>query len=104
MLDTSLHNAWLFRQMQGKIVSPKTFKREVAMTYLKCHQSKPKGPGRKSKKVPGAQNARYDQKSHPVIPISNNKKRRCVGEGCTPIVKTQCQKCDVGLCVFCFAL
>ena len=73
------------------------------MTYLKCHQSKTKEPGRKSKNAPGAQNARHDQRSHLVILIPNNK-RRCMGEECTSTVKTQCQKCDVGLCVFCFAL
>ena len=74
------------------------------MSYLKCYQSKPKGPGRKSKNAPDAQNARYDQRSHLVIPIPNNKRRRCMGEGCTSIMKTQCQKCDVVLCVVYFAL
>ena len=90
--------------MRGEIISQKNLQKKVAMTYLKCHQSKPKGLGKKSKNAPGAQNARYDQKFHLVIPIPNNKRRRCMGEGCSSIVKTQCQKCDVGLCVFCFAL
>ena len=101
-MDVGLQHAWIPRQMRGEIISQQTFKREVAMTYQKCHQSKTKGPSRKSKNAPGGENPRYDQRSHPVIPIPNNK-RRCMGEECTSIVKTQCQKCDVGLCVFCFA-
>ena len=88
MLDASLQNAWLLPQMRREIISQKTFKREVAMNYLKCRQSKPKIPGRKSKNAAGAQNARYDQRSHMVIPIPNNKRRRCMAEGCTSIVKT----------------
>ena len=31
------------------------------------------------------------------------KRRSCGGTGCKSIVKTQCQKCDIGLCIACFA-
>ena len=73
------------------------------MTYLKSYQNKPKGRGRKSTNMQGAENARYYHTDHLVIPIPDNKRRRCMGEACTSIVKTQSLKCDVGLCIACFA-
>ena len=73
------------------------------MTYLKSFQNTPRGRGRKPSNLFGADNVRFDQKGHFVFPIPNNKRRRCMGEGCSSIVKTQCLKCDLGLCLFCFA-
>ena len=70
--------------MIGDKISQKNF-REVAMTYLKSYQSKPKGRGRKSH-VLGAENARYYHTGHLVIPVPDNKRRRCMGEACTSIV------------------
>ena len=51
----------------------------------------------------GAENARYYHTDHLVIPIPDNKQRRCMGEACTSIVKTKSLKCDVELCIACFA-
>ena len=36
---------------------------------------------------------------HLVIPIPDNKRRKCLGEACTSIVKTQCLKGAVGVCI-----
>ena len=41
VLDASLQNAWLLRQMQGNEILQKSFRREIAMTYLKSFQNKP---------------------------------------------------------------
>ena len=57
--------------MIGDKISQKNF-REVAMTYLKSYQNKPKGRGRKLH-VLGAENARYYHKGHLVIPVTDNK-------------------------------
>ena len=50
------------------------------MTYLKSFQNKAKGRGRKSANMPGAENAQYCHTGHQVFQISDNKRRRCVGE------------------------
>ena len=66
--------------MRGNEISQKSFQREIAMTYLKSCQNNPKGRGRKPSNLPGAENARFDRRGHLVIPIPNNKRRRCMSK------------------------
>ena len=54
--------------MRGNEISQKSFRREIAMTYLKSFHYKPKGRGRKPSNLPGADNARFGQRGHLVIP------------------------------------
>ena len=42
---------------------------------------------------------RYDGMNHLIIPC--DERRRCAG--CPSCIHTQCVKCEVGLCVKCFA-
>lgn len=42
---------------------------------------------------------RYDGIDHLLIPTSEKKKKRCVGERCLLIIRTMCEKCNVGLCL-----
>ena len=97
LVDASLQNAWLLWRMREDDLSQRIFKREIVMAYLKSFQNQPKGPGRKLLNTPGADDARFDQRRHFVIPVPGNKRRKCKGKGCKFIVKTQCVKYDVGL-------
>ena len=73
LLDANLQNAWLIFKMRGVDVSQKEFKREVAMTYLKSYKCTPRSRGRKFMRLPGANNARYDEIRHFVILVPDNK-------------------------------
>lgn len=102
LLDVSIQNAWLLCRARGTTITQRNFRREVAMSYLVRFQCLPKGPGRKSLTTPGRHDLRYDGKDHLVQRVQQNKKRRCAGEHCKSIGRTECKKCDVGLCVDCF--
>ncbi|KAK3878121.1 hypothetical protein Pcinc_006171 [Petrolisthes cinctipes] len=101
MLDASVHNAWQLAKGQGSALTQLQFRREIAVCYLQQFGNPPKGKGRKSSSVPGQHAVRYDNIGHLVEPVQDNKKR-CAKTGCTSIGRTQCSKCNVGLCVKCF--
>ena len=103
LVDASMQNAWLLWRMRGDELSQKTLKREITTTYLKSFQNQRKGPSRKPLNTLGADNPLFDQRGHLVISVPGNKRRRCIGKGCKSIMKTQCVKCDVSLCIFYFA-
>lgn len=103
LLDVSLQNAWLLYRKKGSSITQREFRREIAMSYLLRYQCLPKAPGRKSLNLPGTHDMRYDGKDHFVQKVPDNKKRRCAGDSCKSIGRTECKKCNVGLCVDCFA-
>lgn len=102
LLDVALQNAWLLLRQQGSSILQREFRREVAMSYLTRYQFLPKAPGKKSATAPGRSDMRYDGKDHLVQRVPENKKRRCAGDHCKSIGRTECKKCKVGLCVDCF--
>ena len=81
--------------MQEDIIH-KEFRREIAMTYLKNYQNKPKSAARKPRVSAGVNSPRYDQLNHLVVPIPD-------GKNCKSAVPYQYQKCNFELCIVCFA-
>ena len=98
MVDASLHNFWQIAKLQGNPISQLEFRRDVALSYLTRYQQLPKSAGRKPKARPSTLEKRYDGTNHLVRPTE--KKRRCAN--CPSIMRTECSKCNVGLCVKCF--
>lgn len=105
LIDACVVNAWILQQKHHPI-SQFEFRREIATYYCKHFGSPPRGSGRYSGEKRRADKdtiltmVRFDQKDHYVIPL--DKKRRCAGDLCKSIVRSACEKCDVGLCLPCF--
>lgn len=102
MLDTCVHNAWQLDRKNYKIPQLE-FRREIVLTYLKSYGIAAKGGGRPSTSKL-ADTGRFYGLNHYVK--KSMKKRQCVGPYCkskSSSVRTECMKCDVGLCVPCFA-
>jgi len=59
--------------------------------------------GKKPSIRPNESHSRIDGKNHFVQRVPGNRKRRCAGSQCSSIMRTQCKKCDVWLCIDCFA-
>ena len=59
--------------------------------------------GKKPSIRPNESRSRIDGKNHLVQRVPGNRKRRCAGNLCSSIMQTQCKKCDVWLCIDCFA-
>lgn len=109
LLDVSTHNAWLIARRTGKKLTQLEFRREIVQVYLTRYGNPPKGGGRPAVSLSSANSSRvsdairFDETNHLIQKIE--KKRRCAGDGCnkkTSAVRTQCGKCNVGLCVECF--
>lgn len=104
MLDTSVQNAWLLARSQTNNVklTQLSFRRDLAMSYLLEQKNPPKSAGRKPKNPAGAEVRRFDRTEHFVRKTANNNQRRCAGSNCKSAVRTECSKCNVGLCITCF--
>jgi len=82
------------------------FKRTVAQAYLGSYQNPPKSGGRPktSHSVTGVtvpDFIRYDGVNHFLKPTDSDSRRRCALETCTSRTRSDCTKCDVGLCLGC---
>lgn len=110
LLDACIHNAWQIHKNYGGKLTQLEFRRSIAQNYLTSYGVPPKGPGRTSIASNSvtlhriSDDLRYDRTDHLIIRTTNNKRRRCAGEGCSSHVRTICKKCDVGLCIECFAI
>lgn len=108
LLDISIHNAWILMKQAGQQLSQLEFRRSVVQTYLTRFMIPPKGPGRPVTSHGSMSDSRisddlrYDGLDHLVHPTEEGKRRRCAGQGCTTVGRTECRKCGVGLCVPCF--
>lgn len=105
LVDVCVQNAWVIARNTGNNISQLNFRREIAQIYLKTYGTLPKAPGRPysysdSSRV--ARDLRYDKSGHLVELVPNQKRRRCAGDRCNSVGRTQCQKCQVGLCIPCF--
>lgn len=99
LIDVSIQNAWILHKKSGGILSQLEFKRDIVQTYLVTYRNLPKRPG-PSTKIPDE--ARYDGRDHLVELVEHGMRRRCAGAFCKSKGRTQCKKCNVGLCVTCF--
>lgn len=102
LVDVSVQNAWILSRGAGKQLDLLEFRREIVMSYLLRYRNLPKTAGRKPVSKPGENDARFDYMGHFIKPTDNNERRRCAGEICTARVRTECCKCNVGLCFQCF--
>lgn len=107
IIDACVENAWqLHRKCEPKMTQFE-FRRQIAIYYCRLNGVAPKSRGPKTahrlcndeKTVQYA--LRYDHIDHLVVSLAN--KRRCAGELCKSIMRTGCSKCNVGLCINCFA-
>lgn len=113
LIDVSINNAWVLHRNstpENKKIPNIMFRREIVQSLLRSHGTPANYPGRPStSKTSSTDNRisdalRYDRIDHFVVPVPNRKRRRCAGEGCSSSGRTQCNKCDVGLCIECFKM
>lgn len=111
ILDVAMQNSWILYNKANKTNMPQLdFRREVVDVYLHRYRSISKGSGRPSSSVHRSSDSRisddirYDGKDHLVRSIGEDKtkKKRCAYRSCKSIVRTMCNKCNVGLCINCF--
>ena len=99
LIDASINNAWILSNSSVKVTPQKEFRRKIALYYLNKYGVPAKSAGRKSTIET---EERYDGDSHFVQNVNDNKRRGCVMSGCSSVVRTECSKCQVGLCIKCF--
>lgn len=107
LLDVSIVNAWTCMRAAGADLTQLQFRREIVQTYLTRSANLPRGGGR----VPSSRfsetgnrvsdTIRYDGVRHLLVETEEGVRRRCAYEQCSSRARTQCVKCDVGLCVSC---
>lgn len=108
LIDAAVNNSWILYKSSGRPITNLNFRREIVHTYLKRYGTSPKAAGRKAiskhstsrKRV--SDDIRYDKLEHYVIEVPNKKRKRCAGEKCHSVVRTQCEKCELGICIRCF--
>jgi hypothetical protein len=109
LVDVAVHNAWTLTKFAEGDVPQLEFRRQIVKTYLLRYKIPPKAPGRPSISAASSSGdrvsdeLRFDGLCHFVFPTEGGKRRRCAGSGCKSVGRTECRKCDVGLCVPCFA-
>ncbi len=108
LVDVSVQNAWILHQKTGKNLSQLKFREQLAETYLTRFGNPPKGCGKTPTQTLSGNNRviddiRYDNFNHLLVPTKSNKRRRCAQEGCNKRPFTECNKCELGLCISCNA-
>lgn len=105
LLDVTMVNSWVLMRKTGNNISQLEFRRIIVTTYLEKYKNPPLGAGRPSTsrlsnisvRVPD--DIRLDNIGHLVGPCN---RRRCCAVTCKSTVRTECIKCQVGLCINCF--
>ena len=80
LVDVSIQNAWLLgREANCKDYDNLlTFRRSIAIFYLKHYGSDPKRPGRRSSNAPAKTELRFDRMDgHSIMRNEENARRRC---------------------------
>ena len=84
------------------------FRRSIATRWLSKYKDFPTGAGRpkisKDSSIGSrvSDEIRLDGYGHLIQNEKGNKRRRYAGAACSSKVRTECQKCNVGVCVPCF--
>lgn len=101
LIDAAIHNAWTLYKNSGRKMTNFKFKRILARTYMQRYGTLPKKKGRPcNQELPNE--LRFDGLNHLVEFTPNKIRRRCAMEKCKSSIRTQCKKCDCGLCIDCF--
>lgn len=96
LLDASLNNAFQLYKLKNGNIENLSFRRSIAMAYLKKYGCKPsRGKARQSALQ---EVSRFDRTDHIVIPQA--KQTRCAH--CHEKTKTRCEERNVGVHVKCF--
>lgn len=96
LLDASVNNALQLYKLKNGNIEHLSFRRSIAMAYLKRYGCKPsRGKARQSAIQA---ESRFDRTDHIVIP--QVKQTRCAH--CHEKTTTRCEKCNVGVHVKCF--
>ncbi|XP_068223020.1 piggyBac transposable element-derived protein 2-like [Palaemon carinicauda] len=103
MLDAAIQNAWQIARLRETCIKQISFGRELATAYLYKYQVEPKALGKRKLSFPGKDKMRYDNTRHFPQSLQHHARRKCMCENCSSVVRTECCKCDVGLCIPCFA-
>lgn len=102
LIDAAIQNAWTLYKCSGRKMTNLKFRRSIARNYLQSYGVAPKRKGRPSYKEQMPSDPRFDRLDHLVEPTVDNVRRRCARVKCKSSIRTQCRKCDKGLCVKCF--
>lgn len=105
MIDMTIINSWLIhRLVSDQPITLLEFHREVAVSYLKAAAVKREKPRfTSSRGLLTPLSLRYDGMQHFIARIGDSKRLRCQLVGCEKRPTTKCVKCDVALCMECFA-
>ena len=107
-IDVALQNAWLLHREVNQRMSLLEFRRSIATRCLSKYREVPTGAGRpklsKDSSIDSrvSDEVRLDGYGHLIQNEKSNKRRRCAGPTCSSKGRTECKKCNVGLCVPCF--
>ena len=112
ILDMIVVNSWILHKTTSKsnrTLSILDFRREIAESYLKaaCALQKGAGPPKNagahlSKQLPSS--LRFDGLHHYIAKNETGRRCRCQFLGCTRKTVNCCIKCNVAVCMECFAL
>lgn len=101
LLDMAIVNAWIiYRMVNNSDVPLLTFRRNIAVAYLKRGIKPAMGRPSSSSASKVFDDVRYDCKGH--FMESRGQQRRCQGQNCKSKPLTFCIKCQVTLCKQCF--
>lgn len=101
LIDACIQNAWYLHRSHDSKMTQFEFRKAIAVHYCERNVMSPITPRSTRTNRSVDNTVRFDGINHFVKPIE--KKRRCAGEFCITIGRTACAKCDVGLCIRCFA-
>lgn len=102
LIDAAVQNAWTLYKCSGRKMTNLKFRRQLVRTYLRRYGVPIKRKGRRSHKEQSSDDPRFDGINHLVEATPKKLRRRCVNETCKSSVRTQCKKCNKGLCIDCF--
>lgn len=97
----AVQNAWHLHRKHGGKISQLEFRQSIANRYCRTLGESRPPQGYRRPKQDGEFISRYDNVGHYLVPVPENKRRRCAAHNCKSSVKSMCLKCDVGLCIAC---
>ena len=103
LIDVAIQNAWLLHRGIHRNCPLLEFRRRIALSILNLNGVKPSGGGRPPLRERGlSADVRFDNVGHYVRVPTGSKRRRCQGNNCSSVIRSECTKCNVGLCIPCF--
>uniref|UniRef100_A0A6A7G6I3 PiggyBac transposable element-derived protein 3-like isoform X1 n=1 Tax=Hirondellea gigas TaxID=1518452 RepID=A0A6A7G6I3_9CRUS len=107
IIDMAVVNAWIIYKFvnsnKNDVMNLLTFKRSICLAYVKLNGEKPSVGRKCSAAGPSAvqDDIRFDMRGHMIH--KRGQQRRCQNKPYHAKPKTYCPKCNVTLCLQCFA-